>query len=225
MKSLLRGQFRWALLTVLAALIVFLCCFAVVGCSDDTEPMPPYSKILCELITDRDGDGTVIRLDSGEKCHVVNAPTQLKADTIYRITAVVQDLGEEGMALVSAAFVFSPFPGKVEGGSHVTDPVKVLAAWRTDRYYNMRLAVNRGNEATHYMGLVDRGTVENARGIRTKTIELYHDKDGDGEYYDQEFYLSCPIYHYEGQLRRGVDSLRMVVEVPGGKKFVDTVVF
>lgn len=218
----MRNQTRWTALTTFVVLLLLLCIFMVMGCTSDDEyddHLPPYEKVLCELLTDTAGVATKVRFDDGHEAALRHRVKDLTPDSLYRISASTLEY-DDGVELYNASFVFAPMPQKLKAEDIVTDPVELLTAWRGKRYINMRLRVTRASDAGHYMGFADMGLKHNADGTRTRTIQFYHDRNGDSEYYRQETIVSCPVYQMSNALREGVDSVRMIVNTPQGEQAV-----
>lgn len=220
----IRQQALWAAATTVIVLLLLLCIFMVTGCSGDDEPdyLPPYQKTLCELLTDSTGTGLTVRFDDGRESPLKTPVKDLRPDTLYRIGATTLEYAE-GVELYNASAVFAPMPVSIKAGELKTDPVEVLTAWREERYINLRLSVLRGSEADHYMAFADNALMHNPNGSRTKIITFYHDRNGDGEHYRQETIVSCPVYQLSSVLRQGVDSVRMIVYTPTGRRSFTTV--
>lgn len=211
---------RLSLVPVLLVLAV-LCGFTACG-GDDDEPLPPYRQILCELLTDSTGHACSLRYDDGRTVPIVNKLKDLTPDSLYRISTTTLEYAH-GVELYNTQPVFSPMPVVFRADKLKTDPVTLLTAWREPRYINLRLSVDRGAEARHYMAFADQGIMMHPNGTRVKTLRFYHDANGDEAHYRQETIVSCPVYQCSSELRHGRDSIRMIVNTPAGESRLVTV--
>ena len=55
----------------------------------------------------------------------------------------------------------------------------------------------------HELSFIDNGISSQADGTQTLTLTLFHDRKNDVEGFDQKFYLSVPLWHYQGKLNKG----------------------
>lgn len=215
----LPAQFRWAATTVAILLLLLLCIFAVAGCGGDDaaddDQLPPYVRVVGELISDGQGAARVLRSSDGREQRVLNELAGLSPDSLYRIETYVLEC-KDGVELYNAKLVFSPMPQSFERGKMKADPVAVVTAWREPRYVNMRLAVGCSYGAQHLMAFADEGLRDNADGSRTQLLRLYHDAAGDRDDFRQELLASCPVYQLADVLRAGVDSVQMTIATPKG---------
>ena len=53
------------------------------------------------------------------------------------------------------------------------------------------------------LAFVDQGVSVNEDGTQTLTLMLYHNRNNDVEGYDQKYYLSVPLWHYQDKLQKG----------------------
>ena len=55
----------------------------------------------------------------------------------------------------------------------------------------------------HDLSFIDNGITTNADGTQTLALTLYHDRKGDVEGFDEKYYLSIPLWHYQDKLNKG----------------------
>ena len=55
----------------------------------------------------------------------------------------------------------------------------------------------------HELSFVEKEITRNADGTQTLTLILFHDRKGDVEGFTQKYYLSVPLWHYQGILNKG----------------------
>lgn len=195
-------------------LAVLLAAFAV-GCSEDETPAPSYRQDLAELITDADGYAVRLVPDVGEPLTVINtaAVGQLRPDTAYRVLTLYT--AEAGQATLQGLTpIVSPLPSAFGGNPVPNAPVRVDAVWRGGRYANLLVTVATSNKG-HKFAFADRGVAQFPDGHLLQAVELYHDRNGDGEYYERQVYLSCPLYGF-GQLQAGRDSVELRINTYEG---------
>lgn len=224
--SHVRRARRGALSGRLAAALVGAVVMLMTGCASDAADedgyLPPYVRELCELISDHEGRAKYVRFADGREVPVLNNVDELTPDSLYRINTNIIER-EGGVELYGATLVFSPLPVIYRAEDIRRDPVGVVTAWREPRYVNLRLAVPRGNEASHYLAFVKEQLITHPDGRRTLCITLHHDQNGDGAYYTGDLIVSCPVYHLDDQLRHDVDSISMTVATPAGPYVYTTV--
>ena len=188
--------------------LFFLASLAFTSCDED-EIMPSYTQDLAELFTDAHGNARKLIFDDGREMSVVNHFGNLTPDTIYRIRALYLP-SEKGVQLTAAQSVYSSFPVEIDVNIMQTDPVELKSWWSCPRYINMSLGLKTGG-GSQMIGFRDNGIEEFPSGIKKKSITLFHDQIEDPAYYTQDVYLSCPIYHLEDKLKRGRDSVEMII--------------
>jgi hypothetical protein len=55
----------------------------------------------------------------------------------------------------------------------------------------------------HDLDFIENGVAENPDGTKTLTLTLYHDRKNDVEGFDEKYYLSIPLWHYQDKLNKG----------------------
>ena len=83
-----------------------------------------------------------------------------------------------------------------------TDPVSIRSIWRSGDYLNMVLQL-RVKDQEHELSFIENGIKENADGTQTLTLTLFHDRKNDVEGFDEKYYLSIPLWPYQGKLNKG----------------------
>lgn len=212
------GQFRTAFLSLVIICLILLCAIMVVGCSgdDDSGPMPSYTAIFAEALTDHNGHIRSLRDDSGHLWTVTNvdttAATANTPDSLYRVKAwVLPDNASQRLKVLSLEWLYSYKPQRAVNMVVKHDPVEAVSATITPRYLNMRLAIRCSKIEDHRFGFIEESIIRNTDGTKTLTISLYHDKRNDPSSYVLDELFCCPIYQYAGTLTPNSDKVKLVV--------------
>ena len=187
--------------------------FAVVlltACDKEEYVFPDLITEMSCLRTDSKGFGTQIITDEGTIWHLQEGsrPDSLTADSLYRVVSRFEPLTTADAAQAEAKAysfweVISPLPKpECEYGSIHMDPVDIQSIWRSGDYLNMVLQV-KVKDQEHELSFIDNGIVTNTDGSHTLSLSLFHDRKNDVEGFDQKFYLSVPLWHYQGKLNKG----------------------
>lgn len=201
----------------LRLLLTLLPLAALSACSEADDDVPPYREDLVDLHTNALAQPARLVLDDGTQFAVRNPAGfgALKPDTVYRALALYTSEGGEAQ-LGAIGSVISPHPTPFSGQRVPTDPVTLVAAWRGGGYVNLRIDILTGGGA-HRFAFVDRGRETLATGSVVQAVELYHDQNGDAEYYTRSLYLSCPLQRCAAGLRAGKDSVELRVNTYRGE--------
>lgn len=182
--------------------------FAVVlltACGEEEYVFPDLITEMSCLRTDSKGFGTQIITDEGTIWHLQEGsrPDSLTADSLYRVVSRFAPVADSEAVAYSFWKVISPLP-KPENkyGSIHMDPVSIQSIWRSGDYLNMVLQV-KVKDQEHELSFIDNGVVTNTDGSQTLTLSLFHDRKNDVEGFEQKFYLSVPLWHYQGKLNKG----------------------
>ena len=182
--------------------------FAVVlltACGEEEYVFPDLITEMSCLRTDSKGFGTQIITDEGTIWHLQEGsrPDSLTADSLYRVVSRFAPVADSEAVAYSFWEVISPLPKpENEYGSIHMDPVSIQSIWRIGDYLNMVLQV-KVKDQEHELSFIDNGVVTNTDGSQTLTLSLFHDRKNDVEGFDQKFYLSVPLWHYQGKLNKG----------------------
>ena len=182
--------------------------FAVVlltACGEEEYVFPDLITEMSCLRTDSKGFGTQIITDEGTIWHLQEGsrPDSLTADSLYRVVSRFAPVADSEAVAYSFWKVISPLPKpENEYGSIHMDPVSIQSIWRSGDYLNMVLQV-KVKDQEHELSFIDNGVVTNTDGSKTLTLSLFHDRKNDVEGFDQKFYLSVPLWHYQGKLNKG----------------------
>ena len=182
--------------------------FAVVlltACGEEEYVFPDLITEMSCLRTDSKGFGTQIITDEGTIWHLQEGsrPDSLTADSLYRVVSRFAPVADSEAVAYSFWEVISPLPKpENEYGSIHMDPVSIQSIWRSGDYLNMVLQV-KVKDQEHELSFIDNGVVTNTDGSQTLTLRLFHDRKNDVEGFDQKFYLSVPLWHYQGKLNKG----------------------
>ncbi len=182
--------------------------FAVVlltACGEEEYVFPDLITEMSCLRTDSKGFGTQIITDEGTIWHLQEGsrPDSLTADSLYRVVSRFAPVADSEAVAYSFWKVISPLPKpESEYESIHMDPVSIQSIWRSGDYLNMVLQV-KVKDQEHELSFIDNGVVTNTDGSQTLTLSLFHDRKNDVEGFDQKFYLSVPLWHYQEKLNKG----------------------
>ena len=175
------------------------------ACGEEEYVFPDLITEMSCLRTDSKGFGTQIITDEGTIWHLQeeSRPDSLTADSLYRVVSRFAPVADSEAVAYSFWKVISPLPKpENEYGSIHMDPVSVQSIWRSGDYLNMVLQV-KVKDQEHELSFIDNGVVTNTDGSHTLTLSLFHDRKNDVEGFDQKFYLSVPLWHYQEKLNKG----------------------
>ena len=157
------------------------------------------------LKTDANGVGTHFITDEGYVWHLQrgNQPDKLTADSTYRVVSRYASLNDTDAQVYAFYNTISSLPKpENEYTSIHTDPVSVQSIWRSGDYLNMVLQI-MVKDQKHELSFIDHGITENADGTKTLKLTLYHDRKDDIEGFNEKYYLSVPLWHYQEKLTQG----------------------
>lgn len=180
------------------------------GCGEEEYVYPDLITEMSCLKTDAEGFGTQIITDDGTVWHLQegNRPDSLTADSLYRVVSrFAPQAASDASQAEAVAYAFWPVIATIpkaecEYETLHTDPVSIQSIWQSGAYLNMVLPI-KVKEQEHELAFIDHGITPNENGTRTLTLTLYHDRKNDVEGFDQKFYLSVPLWHYQGTLNKG----------------------
>ena len=182
--------------------------FAVVlltACGEEEYVFPDLITEMSCLRTDSKGFGTQIITDEGTIWHLQEGsrPDSLTADSLYRVVSRFAPVADSEAVAYSFWKVISPLPKpESEYESIHLDPVDIQSIWQSGNYLNMVLQV-MVKDKEHELSFIDNGITSNANGTQTLHLTLYHHRKDDVEGFMQKYYLSVPLWHYEGKLNKG----------------------
>ena len=157
------------------------------------------------LKTDGNGIGTQIVTDHGIVWHLQkdNRPDSLTADSTYRVVSRFAPLNDSEVQAYAFWKVIAPLPKpEMEYETIHTAPVSIQSIWRSGDYLNMVLHI-KVKDQEHELSFIENGITSNTDGSQTLMLTLFHDRKGDVEGFDQKFYLSIPLCHYQKTLNKG----------------------
>jgi len=192
--------------------ILFTAMF-ISACGEEEYVYPNLITEMSCLKTDAKGFGIQIITDTGTIWHLheKNRPDSLTADSIYRVVSrfaplTTADASQPEAIVYSLGSVIAPLPkAEAEYETIHTSPVGIQSIWHSGDYLNMVLLV-KVKDQKHELSFIDNGIVTNPDGTRILTLTLFHNRKNDVEGFDQKFYLSVPLWHYQGKLNKG-DSI------------------
>ena len=182
--------------------------FAVVlltACGEEEYVFPDLITEMSCLRTDSKGFGTQIITDEGTIWHLQEGsrPDSLTADSLYRVVSRFAPVADSEAVAYSFWKVISPLPKpESEYESIHLDPVDIQSIWQSGNYLNMVLQV-MVKDKEHELSFIDNGITSNANGTQTLHLTLFHHRKDDVEGFMQKYYLSVPLWHYEGKLNKG----------------------
>ena len=182
--------------------------FAVVlltACGEEEYVYPDLITEMSCLKTNAEGFGVQIITDNGTVWNLkeVNRPDSLTADSVYRVVSRFAPVADSEAVAYSFWKVISPLPKpESEYESIHLDPVDIQSIWQSGDYLNMVLQV-MVKDKEHELSFIDNGITSNANGTQTLHLTLYHHRKDDVEGFMQKYYLSVPLWHYEGKLNKG----------------------
>ena len=175
--------------------------FLMTACGDDDYY---YPSVKLEFVTVEAGeDGRIQTLipDKGEVLTVSEDRTgsTISPNTSRRVMSNYEVLsGENTATIYSLQSLIVPVPKPEDDPVYKDgikqDPVEVVSIWLGRDYLNMilNLKVNGGKQ--HVFGIVEDLSEFETNG--TVNMLLYHDANGDEEYYNRRAYLSVPLDKY-----------------------------
>lgn len=182
--------------------------FAVVlltACGEEEYVFPDLITEMSCLKTNAEGFGVQIITDNGTVWNLKegNRPDSLTADSVYRVVSRFAPVADSEAVAYSFWKVISPLPKpKSEYESIHLDPVDIQSIWQSGDYLNMVLQV-MVKDKEHELSFIDNGITSNANGTQTLHLTLFHHRKDDVEGFMQKYYLSVPLWHYEGKLNKG----------------------
>ena len=182
--------------------------FAVVlltACGEEEYVFPDLITEMSCLRTDSKGFGTQIITDEGTIWHLQEGsrPDSLTADSLYRVVSRFAPVADSEAVAYSFWKVISPLPKpESEYESIHLDPVDIQSIWQSGDYLNMVLQV-MVKDKEHELSFIDNGITSNANGTQTLHLTLFHHRKDDVEGFMQKYYLSVPLWHYQGKLNKG----------------------
>ena len=184
---------------------IFLSAVLLSACGKEDYVYPNLITEMACLKTDGNGIGTQIVTDHGIVWHLQkdNRPDSLTADSTYRVVSRFAPLNDSEAQAYAFWKVIAPLPKpEMEYETIHTAPVSMQSIWRSGDYLNMVLHV-KVKDQEHELSFIENGITSNTDGSQTLMLTLFHDRKGDVEGFDQKFYLSVPLWHYQEKLHKG----------------------
>ena len=179
------------------------------SCTEDNEDKGDgeYSYLRADFVEAHVGEDKrvdYVLTDDGDSLRT-NPPFSVSwittADTVYR-AIFYYNLKEGEIDAYNLSQVLVPeikSPERIAGGVK-TDPVYVQSVWpaRSGHYLNLRLRVmtgefDDGKTPPQVFGCVRDTLVSHDDGSSTLHLQLFHNQNGQPEYYSREVYLSIPL--------------------------------
>lgn len=189
---------------------LFLAATILIGCGKEEYVYPDLITEMVCLKTNAEGFGTQIVTDEGKVWHLRegNQPDSLTADSTYRIVCrYAPQTPLEGMNLEATAYSFlsviAPIPLPATSFEAIyTDPVSIQSIWRSGDYLNIILNI-KIKEKGSKLAFIEDGISTGNDGKQTLSLTLFHNRNNDIEGFDQKYYLSVPLWHYQNILQKG----------------------
>ena len=175
------------------------------ACGKEDYVYPNLITEMACLKTDGNGIGTQIVTDHGIVWLLQkdNRPDSLTADSTYRVVSRFAPLNDSEVQAYAFWKVIAPLPKpEMEYETIHTAPVSIQSIWRSGDYLNMVLHI-KVKDQEHELSFIENGITSNTDGSQTLMLTLFHDRKGDVEGFDQKFYLSIPLWHYQKTLNKG----------------------
>ena len=191
--------------TYLKAIYIFLSAALLSACGKEDYVYPNLITEMTCLKTDAEGFGTQIVTDQRIVWHLQegNRPDSLTADSTYRVVSRYAPINETEAQAYAFWKVIAPLPKPAEAYDIIhTDPVSIQSIWRSGDYLNMVLHI-KVKDQEHELSFIENGITSGYDGTQTLMLTLFHDRKGDVEGFDQKFYLSVPLWHYQDKLNKG----------------------
>ena len=182
--------------------------FAVVlltACGEEEYVFPDLITEMSCLKTNAEGFGVQIITDNGTVWNLKegNRPDSLTADSVYRVVSRFAPVADSEAVAYSFWKVISPLPKPESEYENIhLDPVDIQSIWQSGDYLNMVLQV-MVKDKEHELSFIDNGITSNANGTQTLHLTLFHHRKDDVEGFMQKYYLSVPLWHYQGKLNKG----------------------
>ena len=198
---------------LIKAYCFFLAAALLCACGEEEYVYPDLITEMACLKTNEEGFGTQIITDEGSVWNLRegNRPDSLTADSTYRVVCRYAPLtSKDASTLEATAYSFlsviSPIPMPASNFESIhTDPVSIQSIWRSGNYLNLILNI-KVKEKVSKLTFIENGISINDEGKQTLSLTLFHNRNNDIEGFDQKYYLSVPLWHYQGQLQKG-DSI------------------
>ena len=190
---------------LLKTICIFLSAVLLSACGKEDYVYPNLITEMACLKTDGNGIGTQIVTDQGIVWHLQkdNRPDSLTADSTYRIISRFAPLNESEAQAYAFWKVIAPLPKPEKEYETIhTDPVSIQSIWQSGDYLNMVLHI-KVKDQEHELSFIENGIATNTDGTQTLMLTLFHNRKGDVEGFDQKFYLSVPLWHYQNKLNKG----------------------
>ena len=190
---------------LLKTICVFLSAVLFSACGKEDYVYPNLITEMACLKTDGNGIGTQIVTDQGIVWHLQkdNRPDSLTADSTYRIISRFAPLNESEAQVYAFWKVIAPLPKPEKEYETIhTDPVSIQSIWQSGDYLNMVLHI-KVKDQEHELSFIENGITANTDGTQNLMLTLFHNRKGDVEGFDQKFYLSVPLWHYQDKLNKG----------------------
>lgn len=182
-------------------LSVFILLF-LFSCDKDSDYHYPSVKL--EFVTIESGDdGTLQSLlpDKGDRLTITNDYTNssITPNSSKRVLSnyeIIEGTSNANIYSLQAVIVLEPQQKSEDNETEETlakDPVRVTSIWMGRDYLNMILNVKIKGGKPHSFEVYAEEESTNEKGEKTVVLSLYHNANGDEEYYNRNAYISIPL--------------------------------
>lgn len=176
--------------------------FLITACKGNDDYYYPSVKL--EFVTVNAGSdgriqtlvpdkGAVLSVSEDHTGSTISPHTSRRAMSNYEVLP-----GGNAAVIYSLQSLITPVPkpwNDVEYKDGIKrDPVEMVSIWLGRDYLNMILNLKVSTDKEHVFGIVEDVSELETNGI--VNLLLYHDADGDKEYYNRRAYISVPLAQY-----------------------------
>jgi hypothetical protein len=183
-----------------SSLLPLLLLLLFAACKEDQYHYPSVKLEYLTATTGSDGALQSVVTDAGQTFAVLEdeSNTRTTPDTLLRIVSNYEQQTDNGVKLYAIAAAIAPLPRPAESFKEGVkrSPATVTSIWMGLNYLNILLDI-KAQSKRHLFGFVeDENTLDEAAGLRTVRLSLYHDDNDDVPAYSQRVYASVPLLPY-----------------------------
>lgn len=186
-------------------ILLFGLLLLTVACGEDEYDYPSVKLEFVTVQAGEDGRLQTLVPDQGEPLTVSKDRTNstISPNTSRRVLSNYEVIPSQGGASTTEIYSLQALillepklatDPAFEGGVK-TDPVDVTSIWMGRGYLNMILNIKVKGDKQHVFGMIEE-SLEDIGGEKVVTFSLYHNANGDEEYYNRRAYISVPLTKY-----------------------------
>ena len=186
---------------LLAGILIML-----TSCGDDEYHYPSVKREFVTVFSDVDGYIETLLPDNENPLEVTNDRTNslIPPKTYKRVMCNYETVsnGKDSTAVIySLQSLFIAEPKRPDdpsfGGLLKRDPVELVSFWPGRNYVNVILNVktNINSGKKQLFDVVEESVTPEGKKVKVKLF-LYHNINGDDEYYNRQVYMSIPLIKY-----------------------------